>query len=70
VTQGDAIRAVIEAADRDELVAFELVARAIEVSGERLMRDWRRRRLPEVRVGRAIRLPARIVRETHFSYLR
>ena len=63
----DAARKLLELADREEYLAADLVARALTLSSRQVMRDWRRRQLREVRVGRTILLPSALVVITYFS---
>ncbi len=63
----DAVRKVLELAEREEYLAAELVARALSRSSRQIVRDWRRRQLREVRVGRTILLPSTLVISTYFS---
>lgn len=69
MTQSDAVKALLEAADHDCVIAVDLVARALEISGRLVLRDWRTRQLCEIRIGRHVRLPARLARETYFGYI-
>ncbi len=64
----DAVRRILEAARREEVIAAALVARALTVSQRKLLRDWRRRGFQklETHVGRAIFLPSHLVIPTYF----
>lgn len=63
----DAARQILELAAREEYLAADLVARALTLSSRQVIRDWRRRQLREVRVGRTILLPSALVISTYFS---
>lgn len=63
----DATRQVLDAAVREEYLAVDLVARALSLSSRQVIRDWRRRHLREIRVGRTILFPAALVVSTYFS---
>lgn len=64
----DAVKKLLEDAKREEFLAADLVARALRQDRRRVIRDWRRRELPETRVGRAILFPSAIVLATYFSH--
>lgn len=61
----DAARQVTELATREQVIDADTVARALAIPSRTLLRDWRRRKLPEEKVGRTILLPARLVIETY-----
>jgi hypothetical protein len=52
----DAVRQLLTAPAREDLIAAGLVARALGQSKRGLLRDWRRRQKLETRVGREILL--------------
>lgn len=64
----DAVKQLLAAADREEVIAAELVARALGQSKRRLLRDWRKRGKPETRVGRQVLLAAALVLVTYFPH--
>lgn len=63
----EAVRQLLALAQQEEFLAAELVARALSLGTRKVIRDWRRRQLPEKRVGRTILLPSRTVVVTYFS---
>jgi len=64
----DATRQLLIAVSREDVVDVDLVARALSVSKRTMLRDWRRRNLPETRVGKEIRLSSDLVIETYFKH--
>jgi len=54
-------------AEQEEFIDAALVARALARSSRQLMRDWRRRQYPAVKVGRTIVLQSSLVLATYFS---
>lgn len=65
----EAARQVLDMADREQVIDADVVARALTVSSRTLLRDWRRRNLPEQKIGRTILLPVRTVIETYRTVL-
>lgn len=57
---------VIALAEREEFIAAELVARALSLSSRQVLRDWRRRRYPEIKIGRTILLQSSLVLSVYF----
>jgi len=68
VSGRDAARQLLKDAEHEEFLAADLVARALGCGNRQVLRDWRRRQLPELRVGRTILFPARIVVETYLYF--
>jgi len=68
VSGTDAVKQLLAAADREDVVSADLVARALGQSKRRLLRDWRSRHKPETRVGREILLASRLVLEIYFPH--
>lgn len=64
----DAVKLLLAEAAREELVAIDLVARALRQSRRRILRDWRRRGQPETHVGREVLLSSRLVLTTYFPH--
>lgn len=64
----DAAKELLAAAAREEVIAADLVARALGQSKRRLLRDWRRRQLPETHVGREILLASTLVLAAYFPH--
>lgn len=62
-----AVQQVIAMAAREEFIAAELVARALSLSSRQVLRDWRRRRYPEVKIGRTVLLQSSLVMAAYFS---
>lgn len=64
----EALRQIEAAAQREVFLRADLIARALTVSSRQFLRDWRRRKFPETRVGRrTVLLPARLVYATYFT---
>lgn len=64
----DAVKQLLSAVAREEVVDAGLVARALGRSKRKLLRDWRKRGQPETRVGRDILLASRLVLEIYFPH--
>jgi len=64
----DAVKQLLAAAAREDVVDAGLVARALGQSKRKLLRDWRRRGQPETRVGRESLLASRIVITIYFPH--
>lgn len=65
----EAVEQLLAEARREELVAVELVARAVRASRRQVLRDWRGRKLPVTRVGRDVWLASSLVLSTYFPHL-
>jgi hypothetical protein len=65
----DALRQIEAAAQREVVLNAELVARALSVSRKQLLRDWKSRGLPLVRVGYTTLLPVDDVCRAYFAHL-
>lgn len=63
----DAVKQLLAAAAREEVVDSDLVARALTVPKWKLLRDWKRRKQPVTRVGRTILFSSRRVLAEYFS---
>lgn len=64
----DAVRELLEAAKREDVLALELVARALTKSRKKVLRDWKSRNLPITQVGRDTLLPAMMVLRVYFRH--
>ena len=64
----DAVKELLAATAREEVVDSDLVARALTVPKWKLLRDWRRRKQPETRVGRTILFSSQRVLTIYFPH--
>lgn len=64
----DAVKQLLAAAVREDVVDAGLVARALGQSKRKLLRDWRKRGQPETRVGRDSLLASKLVMATYFPH--
>lgn len=64
----DAVKQLLSAVAREDLVDAGLVARALGRSKRKLLRDWRKRGKPETRVGRDVLLASRLVLAVYFPH--
>lgn len=65
----EAAKRILAEAEREEFVSIWLVARALQVSRRRLLKDWTGRlKLPVARIGDERQLPAQLVIETYFRH--
>lgn len=69
MTGSQAMKELLSAVSREEVVDSGLVCRALNLSKRKLLRDWRRRQKPETKVGREILLASRLVMETYFPHI-
>ena len=64
----EAVRQLLAALDREDVVDAGLVARALGQSKRKVLRDWRKRAQPETRVGRDVLLASRLVLQIYFPH--
>lgn len=65
----DAVKQLLAAVAREDVVDIGLVSRALGQPRRKIIRDWRRRGQPETRVGRDIMLASSLVLKTYFPHL-
>lgn len=65
----EAVEQLVAEARREELVALDVVARALRVSQRKVLRDWRiTRQLPVTQVGRHTWLASSLVLRIYFPH--
>lgn len=59
---------VLALAKREEFIALEVLAQALQVSRKTMLRDWESRRLPITSIGRRVWLASTLVLREYFRH--
>jgi hypothetical protein len=63
-----AARRLLALAEREELIAVDLLVRAVGCDRRTLLRDWASRQLPVTRIGRLVKVSARLAVQHYFPH--
>lgn len=64
-----AARRLLALAEREELIAVDLLVRAVGCDRRTLLRDLKGRQIPVIQIGRLAKVPAAIVVAHYFPYV-